>query len=236
MAALKSVSEGLTAMLGRGPAPNPATNSSTSTFSQCFQRVKEEIISLVPIVAVVSFLYWLCPSVMWPILTWPLFLSLYLFLAMATFLSLVFFGRFFYCQYRRKVRKDVGGIGFFHPFCDGNGGGECVLWCAIKKCIGLDSVLIYTAHETAARAKDVFRSVETNFGVAFSESERKRVEFVGVSGFMYLDPSLYLGNLFQLSGFSNFPWSWMSVPGNLIKGMSFNISFCIDDFNSIQND
>ena len=42
------------------------------------------------------------------------------------------FIRFRLCYGSGRAKSDVVTVGFFHPYCDAGGGGERVLWCAIK--------------------------------------------------------------------------------------------------------
>lgn len=43
-----------------------------------------------------------------------------------------------------RARRKVKTIGFFHPYCDAGGGGERVLFCAIKHLPKDYDVVVYT--------------------------------------------------------------------------------------------
>lgn len=70
----------------------------------------------------------------------------------------------------RKSNKRA--VGFFHPFTNDGGGGERVLWCAVKaiqeECPDLDSV-IYTGDHDASSQSLKARAIE-RFGVQLLRS------------------------------------------------------------------
>lgn len=57
--------------------------------------------------------------------------------SVVTFLLSALLVRFFLAGKKKQLHKNDGSakllhIGFFHPYCNAGGGGERVLWCAIR--------------------------------------------------------------------------------------------------------
>ncbi|KAL4609073.1 GDP-Man:Man(3)GlcNAc(2)-PP-Dol alpha-1,2-mannosyltransferase [Arapaima gigas] len=69
-------------------------------------------------------------------LLWSLFLPcLYLCLVLSALLALLIMGVRMWLQHRRSIRLALEKspvVAFFHPYCNAGGGGERVLWCAIR--------------------------------------------------------------------------------------------------------
>ncbi|KAJ3319066.1 asparagine-linked glycosylation protein [Blyttiomyces sp. JEL0837] len=81
-------------------------------------------------------------------------------------------------------------IGFFHPFCDGGGGGERVLWTAIEgiQKESADAVCVIYAWDKVGSNEKVFAKVKTQFNIAFSED---RVKFLKLKSWQWLEAKRY---------------------------------------------
>lgn len=97
---------------------------------------------------------------------------------------------------RYRVAKGATVIGFFHPFCAGGGGGERVLWRAVRTLAKLSKdlgrpfhVLIYTGDVDVSPA-DILSGVTRQFEISIDPSAVP-VSFVYLRGRGLLDPSLY---------------------------------------------
>eukprot|EP01134_Creolimax_fragrantissima_P001507 CFRG1507T1 len=69
---------------------------------------------------------------------------------------------------RRRKDPDSLIIGIFHPYCNAGGGGERVLWCAVRAIQRKYSnalVVVYTG-DTEATGVEILRKAEKSFGVA----------------------------------------------------------------------
>jgi alpha-1,2-mannosyltransferase len=71
---------------------------------------------------------------------------------------------------KRPSKESATIIGFFHPYCNSGGGGERVLWCALRALEPIHqnitplSVVIYTG-DVNVTAKDFFARARDRFGV-----------------------------------------------------------------------
>ena len=93
----------------------------------------------------------------------------------------------------RPARSGEISVGFFHPFANTAGGGERVLWTAIKALeeVHLDAqdprtfrVLVYTGDDPTpgvASPADILKRAEGRFGISFEEGKLP-LEFVYLSG------------------------------------------------------
>ncbi|CAG7815708.1 unnamed protein product [Allacma fusca] len=91
-------------------------------------------------------------------------------------------GSFLLKQTVRKLKKnqkksdDRLSIGIFHPYCDAGGGGERVLWCAIK-CLQLrysgHRFVVYTGDVSVA-PDDIVANAKKRFDIEFPE----KIEFI----------------------------------------------------------
>jgi alpha-1,2-mannosyltransferase len=76
------------------------------------------------------------------------------------------------CVYARWY-KDGRSIGFFHPYCDAGGGGERVLFCAVRQILQSHpgwKVIIYTGD--TAEKQDILRRCNQRFGQGSTPDER----------------------------------------------------------------
>jgi len=82
------------------------------------------------------------------------------------------------CSKRPKDDDDVKTIGFFHPYCDAGGGGERVLWCAIKalrrRFPSSAKFVVYTGDLQSA-PDQILKRAASRFQIELTE---KDVEFV----------------------------------------------------------
>lgn len=99
---------------------------------------------------------------------------------------------------RRRYNVAVGAVvvGFFHPFCSGGGGGERVLWRAVRTLASVSKtlgrplhVLIYTG-DVGVPPEDVLSGVSRQFQITIDRSDLP-VSFVCVRGRGLLDPGRY---------------------------------------------
>uniref|UniRef100_A0A1B0CM92 ALG11 mannosyltransferase N-terminal domain-containing protein n=1 Tax=Lutzomyia longipalpis TaxID=7200 RepID=A0A1B0CM92_LUTLO len=79
----------------------------------------------------------------------------------------------------RRVKEDPQGtyIGLFHPYCNAGGGGERVLWCAVRcllKKYPACKIIIYTG-DIGVTPRDILKKAKNTFNVSVQE---KDVEFV----------------------------------------------------------
>lgn len=88
-------------------------------------------------------------------------------------------------------------VGFFHPFCAGGGGGERVLWRAVRTLSHLPKeidtplhVLIYTG-DTSMKPEDILSGVARQFEISIDPAAAVPVSFVYLRGRGLLDASLY---------------------------------------------
>ena len=86
-------------------------------------------------------------------------------------------------------------IGFFHPYCNSGGGGERVLWCALRALVPIHqnvtplSVIIYTG-DTDVKAEDFFARSRDRFGVEI-DPDVLPVKFVYLTQRDLLEASRY---------------------------------------------
>eukprot|EP00299_Pterocystis_sp_00344_P010445 c4668_g1_i1.p1 GENE.c4668_g1_i1~~c4668_g1_i1.p1 ORF type:complete len:485 (+),score=91.25 c4668_g1_i1:53-1456(+) len=81
-------------------------------------------------------------------------------------------------------------IGFFHPFCNDGGGGERVLWCAIKALQSSDfreKVTCVVFSGESLPASDILSNVQRQFNLTFDAE----VRFVSIRTRPLLEPSKY---------------------------------------------
>ncbi|KAI8812706.1 hypothetical protein BJ742DRAFT_549976 [Cladochytrium replicatum] len=90
-----------------------------------------------------------------------------------------------------KLKRNAAAtLGFFHPFCDGGGGGERVLWTAInaihQEHENVKSVIY--VREGIEKVDDVLRKVKDQFNLSI---QSKCVEFVPLSTWWMLEAKWY---------------------------------------------
>lgn len=97
---------------------------------------------------------------------------------------------------RYGVASEALVIGFFHPFCCGGGGGERVLWRAVRALADVSKdlrqplhVLIYTG-DVGASPEDILFGVKRQFDISV-DAEALPVSFVYLSTRNFLDPGNY---------------------------------------------
>ena len=93
----------------------------------------------------------------------------------------------------RSPRPRPHFVGIFHPFCNAGGGGELVLWMALRSLLKTYreadkhavrpqtqcEFLIYTG-DSASR-EDIIRNAQSRFHVSFTEQDLRRITFVHLS-------------------------------------------------------
>lgn len=88
----------------------------------------------------------------------------------------------------RKTGRYV--IGFFHPYCNAGGGGERVLWCAIRAIqqrFPAAKCLIYTG-DSDANPEKILARAKSRFNVEISDAD---VEFVYLKWRRLVEADLY---------------------------------------------
>lgn len=97
---------------------------------------------------------------------------------------------------RYRVSPAATMVGFFHPFCAGGGGGERVLWRAVRSLSHLSKkldrplhVLIYTG-DIGVRPEDILSGVSRQFDISIDPAALP-VSFVYLRTRGLLDASLY---------------------------------------------
>ncbi|KAJ3242980.1 asparagine-linked glycosylation protein [Chytriomyces hyalinus] len=95
-----------------------------------------------------------------------------------------------------RRRSQIPTVAFFHPFCDGGGGGERVLWAAVSALLARESksatkfnVVIYS--KTGLSLDTVLQKVESQFGIVFSKDQKSRISFVELTYWPYLEAERY---------------------------------------------
>ncbi|XP_039748123.1 GDP-Man:Man(3)GlcNAc(2)-PP-Dol alpha-1,2-mannosyltransferase isoform X2 [Pararge aegeria] len=89
----------------------------------------------------------------------------------------------------QRRKRDGANIAFFHPYCNAGGGGERVLWVAIKAILTRypDShIYIYTVE--TAEPKAILNKVQNHFNVKL---EPERINFVRLSLQKVIEPQTY---------------------------------------------
>lgn len=72
-------------------------------------------------------------------------------------------------EQRNNDNSDTVSIGFFHPYCDAGGGGERVLWCAVRalqKSYPNVKIVVYTG-DLNASPDEIIKRVNTRFNITF---------------------------------------------------------------------
>eukprot|EP00939_MAST-03C_sp_MAST-3C-sp1_P003973 g3973.t1 len=99
----------------------------------------------------------------------------------------------------REQDADIS-FGFLHPFCSSGGGGERVLWCAIKSIEeGFKTspkscdVIVYTCDGPEIRDEDILRGVKKHFNITIDTASAKkfRVRFVRINTQNWISASRY---------------------------------------------
>ncbi|TPX37982.1 GDP-Man:Man3GlcNAc2-PP-dolichol alpha-1,2-mannosyltransferase [Synchytrium microbalum] len=96
---------------------------------------------------------------------------------------------------KQRARKDHVSIAFFHPYCDGGGGGERVLWTAIHALLGSNEaqdmpVYIY-ARRQAGSAKELVAKVKACADQFDIEIDNSRLHLVYLDRTAWLDAKKY---------------------------------------------
>ncbi|XP_041969048.1 GDP-Man:Man(3)GlcNAc(2)-PP-Dol alpha-1,2-mannosyltransferase isoform X2 [Aricia agestis] len=88
---------------------------------------------------------------------------------------------------RRK--RDGANVAFFHPYCNGGGGGERVLWVAIKALLTrYPDIHIYVYTVETAEAKTIIDKVQNQFNVKLDVD---KINFIRLSMKNAIDPASY---------------------------------------------
>ncbi|XP_055388981.1 uncharacterized protein LOC129618189 [Condylostylus longicornis] len=131
----------------------------------------------------------------------PFMLLSFFFWIFAVFLCRVWFRKF----------KHPRTLGFFHPQCDGLGGGERVLWCIVKALLEssttseglsinepefsvgkINEIVIYASPDVAHNSNDVLLKVKDRFGInLIPQNGRPSLRFIPLRSVQLLDPSTY---------------------------------------------
>ncbi|EGG13977.1 glycosyltransferase [Cavenderia fasciculata] len=91
--------------------------------------------------------------------------------------------------YYQSKRPSTYTIGFFHPYCAAGGGGERVLWCAVKaiqESYPDANCLVYTGDTISD--DEIFNKINNTFMI---ELKRKNIEFIRLTKRKYVEDSLY---------------------------------------------
>jgi len=129
------------------------------------------------------------------------------------------FIKFRLCYGSSRAKSDVVTVGFFHPYCDAGGGGERVLWCAIKamskrypkSC----KFIVYTG-DIGSAPDQILARAKARFQIDLSEV---KVEFV------YLHQRMWV----EARTFPRFTLIGQSM-GSLILGYEALTKYCPDVF------
>uniref|UniRef100_A0A1L8E440 GDP-Man:Man(3)GlcNAc(2)-PP-Dol alpha-1,2-mannosyltransferase n=2 Tax=Nyssomyia neivai TaxID=330878 RepID=A0A1L8E440_9DIPT len=124
-------------------------------------------------------------------------------------------------------------IGLLHPYCNAGGGGERVLWCAVRcllKKYPNGKIVIYTG-DVGVTPRDILKKAKNTFNVSVQEKE---VEFVYVHRRKWVEASRY--PYFTLLGQSlGSMWmgleaAWKAPPDLFIDTMGYAFTFPIFRF------
>lgn len=127
---------------------------------------------------------------------------------------------------RRNYRASVGGrcvLGFFHPYCNAGGGGERVLWVAIRaiqKKYPSIHIVVYTG-DTDATPEDISQRARQRFNITL----QRPVTFVFLTKRRWVEAYMYphLTLLGQSVGSVLLGWEalWKCVPDIYIDSMGY---------------
>lgn len=84
--------------------------------------------------------------------------------------------------------------GFFHPNANAFGGGERVLWAAIKEIVASDQhavAAIYISAEKGLNPEEVLVKVNERFGIGYTQKESDRIVFIALSQTSLVSPLTY---------------------------------------------
>jgi alpha-1,2-mannosyltransferase len=107
------------------------------------------------------------------------------------------------------MEKGVEYVAFFHPFCDSGGGGERVLFNAIKAIMDEypeKSVVIYCWK--GAKTNDILKNVEIHFGISLQE---RRVIFIKLQTWKVLEAYRYPFLTLILSSIGSMIAGWEAI-------------------------
>lgn len=95
------------------------------------------------------------------------------------------------CRKRREsLSKDgILSIGFFHPYCNAGGGGERVLWCAVKAVQSRYAhvkIVIYTG-DLDASPEEILKRAEQRFNIKLTDP----VQFVYLRRRRWVEAEMY---------------------------------------------
>ncbi|XP_059622771.1 GDP-Man:Man(3)GlcNAc(2)-PP-Dol alpha-1,2-mannosyltransferase [Phlebotomus argentipes] len=134
---------------------------------------------------------------------------------------------------RVKEHPDATYIGLFHPYCNAGGGGERVLWCAVRcllKKYPSAKIIIYTG-DVGVTPRDILKKAKNTFNVSIQEKDvqfvylhrRKWVEAVKYPYFTLLGQSL--GSVWL-----GLEAAWKFPPDVFIDTMGYAFTFPIFRF------
>uniref|UniRef100_A0A182Q1T1 GDP-Man:Man(3)GlcNAc(2)-PP-Dol alpha-1,2-mannosyltransferase n=1 Tax=Anopheles farauti TaxID=69004 RepID=A0A182Q1T1_9DIPT len=93
-------------------------------------------------------------------------------------------------QRRKRTDQNVKHVAFFHPYCNAGGGGERVLWCAIRALLTRYEnikLFVYTG-DTDATPADILAKAERSFNLTL---ETDRITFVYLNKRCWVEASRY---------------------------------------------
>ncbi|GAB0099499.1 GDP-Man:Man(3)GlcNAc(2)-PP-Dol alpha-1,2-mannosyltransferase [Sergentomyia squamirostris] len=134
---------------------------------------------------------------------------------------------------RAKEESDVVYVGFFHPYCNAGGGGERVLWCAVRCLLKKYSnvkIVVYTG-DVGVTPRDILKKAKNTFNVSVQE---KDVDFIYLNRRSFVEAAKYPH--FTLLGQSlGSMWlgleaAWKFPPDVLIDTMGYAFTFPIFRF------
>ncbi|KAK9507890.1 hypothetical protein O3M35_007656 [Rhynocoris fuscipes] len=124
---------------------------------------------------------------------WLILSVLYIsFILTLIFIPLVIFTAKRYFKKEKEKNKNNGqpfSVGFFHPYCSAGGGGERVLWCAIKaiqKRYPQTKVIVYTG-DLDASPDEIIKKVKQRFEITFPRD----IEFIYLHKRKWIQASTY---------------------------------------------
>ena len=149
-----------------------------------------------------------------------------------------------FAYYRRNISNSTKNknIAFLHPYCNGCGGGERVLWDAIgylmeqRDKLKFNKIVIYSAKQKKLTLSNVLKTVKTKVGITISKKNQKYLLFVPLSSHWIIEPkyhpfaTLLLQSLsaiiLAIEGLFKFtPHVFIDTTGNLycVQGFAFTL-------------
>lgn len=91
--------------------------------------------------------------------------------------AILFYARIYKIILKKSLNSDEISIGFFHPFCNSGGGGERVLWSAIKAIHDNyeNIVCVIYSGDTDVTLEEILKNVENRFTIKIDSSRTQIV-------------------------------------------------------------